>query len=50
MLQLTHLVDVAPAGQFNKLDVCSYSCWYLFFTEDVETGDLIIETNAPLLL
>jgi hypothetical protein len=31
------------------LDVCSYSCWYLF-TEDVE-GDLIIsKQNAPTTL
>jgi uridine phosphorylase len=32
------------------LDVCSYSCWYLF-TEDVEAGDLIIsKQNAPTTL
>jgi hypothetical protein len=32
------------------LDVCSYSCWYLF-SEDVEAGDLIIsKQNAPTTL
>jgi hypothetical protein len=33
----------------TRLDVCSYSCWYL--TEDVEAGDLIIsKQNAPTTL
>jgi hypothetical protein len=32
----------------TRLDVCSYSCWYLFF---VEAGDLIIsKQNAPTTL
>jgi hypothetical protein len=32
----------------TRLDVCSYSCWYLFFEE---AGDLIIsKQNAPTTL